>query len=849
MNAIRPKTEYLLDPLGIDIPIPRLYWNCDGGLRQTAYRIVAQDALGREVWDSGRVESDRMTHIPYEGKTLGSRDRILWKVCLWDENGESGDWSQPASFEMGLLHGTDWTARWISGNYRPSRRRRYPVDCFSKTFSAGMDIAAARLYITACGLYEAWLNGQPVGDQRFTPGYTDYRQRVQYQTYDVTGMLACGENTLQVELADGWYRGSLGAFGFTHVFGKETKLLCQLEIRYADGSAQTVASDGSFAWSNDGPVRFADLKDGETVDALRRPSYADKAKVTAHPVVPTASNNVPVCEQERIKPTLIVTPNGQKLLDFGQNIAGIVEFSLHATQGQRIFLRFGEILDENGEFTQTNIQCKNRRQLTPLQQVEYFCQDGENRYKTRFAVFGFQYVLVQTDVPFVPEDFTAIAIYSAMEQTGSFTCSNARINRFVENTLWSMKGNFLDVPTDCPTRERAAWTGDAQIFFGTGSYLMNTAPFFRKWMKDVFDRQTRDGKVHCITPTVGNEMYISRMDGSVGWADAAVYIPYRYWKRYGDRQLLQDCYPGMRRYAKFMIGRTNRTGLLGKPVKGPDKRYTYNSGQAFGEWLEPRDMYVETIWGDLARPRPEEGTAYLSYTMALLCEIAGELDKPEDALLFAEYRDGAKRAYNHLFAPEGTIDTDRQAKLVRPLALGLLDDETRSNVGQRLVCAAEKRGYRIGTGFLSTPLILPVLTELGHADVAYKMLEQEEMPGWLYEVKQGATTVWENWDGSASRNHYSPGAVCEWLFDTACGIRINGENEFILEPQPGGTLTWAQACYDSVYGQVCCRWEKDGGITRYTVTIPANTVATMVLPDGRRSQLTAGTHELLQDKG
>ena len=347
MNAIRLRTEYLKNPMGIDLTHPRLMWNCEGGTKQTAYRIVTEN------WDSGRVESDSI-HAVYP-LTLKSRERVNWRVRLWDENGQPGEWSE-AFFETGLLNQTDWRAKWITGDYMVNKKERYPVDCFRKTFTVKKDARRARLYITACGLYEAKLNGVKVGNFVLAPGLTDYKKRVQYQTYDVTAMLKTGGNELTVQLADGWYRGSCGAWGSTNQYGTETKLLLQLEIEYADGARETVCSDGTWDWSNDGPIRFADNKDGEIVDARRVPSYFGRAKETTHPVVPSASNNVPVTEHETFSPVITTAPNGKKLLDFGQNLAGYVSFTVNAHAGQRMLWRFGEMLDEDGNLTQKNIQ-------------------------------------------------------------------------------------------------------------------------------------------------------------------------------------------------------------------------------------------------------------------------------------------------------------------------------------------------------------------------------------------------------------------------------------------------------------------------------------------------------------
>lgn len=327
MNAIRLKTEHLITPIGVDFTAPRLSWNCDGGVKQTAYQIIAADEARNPLWDSGKVETDSM-EVSRGGPAVTPKTKVLWKVRLWDENGNSGDWAE-ATFETGIDH---WEARWITGNYRVHRKKRYPVDCFRKKFSLSR-AKKARLYITACGLYEARLNGERVGSFILAPGITDYRKRVQYQTYDVTALLQGGENTLTVQLADGWYRGSCGAWGLKNQYGTETKLLAQLEITHIDGSVETLCSDESWDWSNDGPIRFADNKDGEVFDARMAPSYAGKAKVTSHSVTPSASNNVPVTERERLKPVCITTPSGKTVLDFGQNIAGYAEFVVTAHAG------------------------------------------------------------------------------------------------------------------------------------------------------------------------------------------------------------------------------------------------------------------------------------------------------------------------------------------------------------------------------------------------------------------------------------------------------------------------------------------------------------------------------------
>ena len=841
MKAVRLRTEYLNNPLGIDIKHPRLMWNCEGGKKQTAYQIVT------EKWDSGKVKSAAMrAGYPEE---LTDRERVTWKIRLWDENDEPGDWSE-AFFEMGI---SEWSAKWITGNYTVNKKERYPVDCFRKVFSITKECTKARLYITACGLYEAKLGGKRVGDFVMAPGYTDYRKRVQYQTYDVTELVIKGENELTVQLADGWYRGSCGANGIVNQYGTETKLLAQLELTFDDGSVQTVATDESWSWSNDGPIRFADNKDGEIVEAFRTPFYHGTAKVTSHKVRPTCSNNVPVKEHEQLKPTLITTPSGKTVLDFGQNIQGYVSFSIHASAGQRIFLRFGEMLDKDGEFTQKNIQLANRGKTTPLQQVEYTCGEGLNEYKTTFAVFGFQYVLVETEVPFTPEDFTAHAVYSDLERTGWFKSSNELLNKFFEATVWSAKGNHLDIPTDCPTRERHGWTGDAQLFFVSASYLFNFAPFAKKYLNDVYDWQKKNGRLPHIAPEGGSDFYMWTMNGSVGWSDVGVLIPWRYADIFSDDSVLSEYYDGMARYARFMekrIGKT--TPIFSDKVKLPKeaKQYFVNKGQSYGEWAEPVEIGGGFRWQDFVNPHPEVSTAYTAYIMRLMAQIAEKLGHSEDAKEFSAYAEGCKKAYRELVkTPDYSLDTDRQAQLVRPLYMELLDEKQTEYAKKRLIEALEHYGWRLGTGFLSTPLILYVLADYD-LDAAYRLLENEELPGWLSMPKQGATTIWESWEGPnsqagvASLNHYSKGAVVEWLFSTMCGIQVDGENHFIIKPQPGGHFTFAEAEYQSVFGTAKSGWKRDGDQTVYSVSVPANTTAELILPDGRKETLSAGEYEI-----
>ena len=856
MKAIRLRTDYLKEPLGLGNPIPRFYWNCEGGIRQTAYQIVAK-RNGETVWNSGKVESSAMTHIPYEGAALRSRDRVCWSVKLWDENGIGGEIST-GWFELGLLEASDWKAKWITGDYQPEKNKRYPVDCFKKDFSAERKIVKARLYASARGIYDVHINGSRVEDYILSPGMTDYRKRIQYQTYDVTGLLQ-ENNTLELRLADGWYRGSCAAYGVTNVYGAQTSVIAQLEVIYENGIVQTVCTDESWAWSNDGPIRFADLKDGEIYNAAMKPSYCGKAKAVAAPKAPlVASDNVPVREKERIAAKMLKN----NVLDFGQNIAGYLEFTVHGAPGQTIRLICGEVLDENGNVDLSGIQesrpasgwtqigliqklmtnqINGENDPTPWQEIRFACSGGEDRYKTGFAFFGFRYVQVFTQAEINADAFTAIAVYSDMEQTGEFICSNDLVNKLVNNTRWSMKGNFLELPSDCPTRERLGWTGDAQIFFDTGAYLMDTAAFFKKWMRDMEDSRKKNGLLPAVLPYQGVSMMYDATGSSVGWADAVYLIPYRYYLRYGDKAVLEQTWPMVEKYADYLmthLGLTDKKAAKANPYNG----FTYEKGVHLGEWLEPEE-FRDKVYGAQAK-HPEECTAYLHYSMVTIGAIAEILGKTEMVNRCREIAEGAKKAYDHLFVKTGTLNTSRQAKLVRPLALGLLDGEEKRNAQKLLVEAVKEYDYRVGTGFLSTPFVLPVLAEAGELETAYRMLENTKKPGWFGEVLDGATTVWENWEGNLSQNHYSPGAVCQWLFEGVAGIRVAGENHFAIKPLPGGSLTHAKASYLSPYGLVESGWEKNENGTKYMITIPANCSAEVTLPNGERRILLAGTCEM-----
>lgn len=858
MKAKRLRCAYLKNPMGIDIQNPMLTWNVSDGIRQTAYE-VRTSKNGYPDWKTGIVYSSSM-HAKYEGGA-GSRDEVAWSVRLYDENGIPGEWSENQRFEIGLLKASDWKALWISG-VDTDRKERLPADYYRKDFSIHGKVKKARLYATAHGIYEAYLNGKRVGDMVLAPGCTQYDKRLYYQTYDVTDMLS-GENVIVFVTGDGWYKGKLGYDAEEYFFGNQTKLFAQLEITYEDGRRAVIGTDDTFEWCNDGPVRENDLKDGIKIDGRYKPSFSEKARIVQTDCCPTASNAPAVKEHEHFVPEVIRTPRGKTVLDFGQNMAGYVLFRGHAGEGQKMILTLGETLDQ-GEFTQSNFTTIPERGKSIKQQIEIIFSGSNIPEYPKFFYSGFRYALVEGMENVRAEDFIAAAVYSDIEYAGSFSCPDENVNQFVKNTVWSQKSNFVDIPTDCPQREKAGWTGDAQIFAQTAGYFADTAAFYRKWLRDVRDCQREDGRVDNVCPKVQGMNNQDALNGSTGWADAAVIIPYTLWKLYGDSSFITENYELMHGWMQYVIQAAADKSYYNLPEehpmksllestligKSPYSKYLIESGMHWGEWAEPSDVAEYDFITELVRPKQEENTAYLYYTMGLLAEMLKAAGKEDEAAVCEEYSKGARQAYLYHFVQNEEIRTDKQAKLVRPLALGLLDGKTKENVARHLNNVCIRREYKIGTGFLSTPFILPVLAENGYADTAYKVLRNTEEPGWMAMVKQGATTVWENYNGydaaghplKLSYNHYSPGAVCAFLFSHAAGIRIAGENQFLIKPYPDSMFGEAYAEYMSPYGKVKSGWKIVDDKTVFEIEVPSNCIAYLEIPDGKIVELDAGSH-------
>lgn len=849
MRAVRLRTEHMKDPIGISVKKPFLSWFDEDGIKQTAFEISA--SIGsKEIWNSGKVLSDEM-FFHYTGP-LRSRDSVQWKLRLWDENDSVGPWSEQASFELGFLAADCWKAQWIDPEEEIDANRQQPASLLRKRFYVAQP-GMARLYITAHGIYSAWINGQRAGDFVLAPGTSEYETRLPYQTIDVTELLHAGENEIEVHIGDGWWRGGNGIAGVRNVYGTRIALLCQLEV---DGRPVMV-SDESWQASQDGPVRENDLQMGEVVDLNYRNLiwHGVKAANFGYDNL-ICSNSVPIREQERFPSKLIVTPDGSRVLDFGQNMAGYVEFTVQAKRGQRIVLTHGECLDADGNFSDANLQDAHNRKVPLHQRIEYICKDGENHYKPEFCIFGFQYVRVETELDFTAESFVAHSVYSDMEETGTFTCSDEDVNKLVKNTLWSQKSNFCDIPTDCPTRERSGWSGDAGIFVSTGLYLTDCYPIFRKWMTEFGAAQDKNGKPSNIAPRCGKKDFFTGLyDGSSGWGDACVLIPYALYQRYGDPAILEENYETMKSWLRFCEKRAHRSRPASYFNRNPYRRHTIDTGIHWGEWLEPGADVAAYMKEVFTKGEPEVATAYYAHSSRLFSEIAAILGRTEDEKKYRTLAEKARSAYRFTQLPTGTISSPRQCRYVRPIAMDLLTPDEAAQAAADLNELVIQNNYHLNTGFLSTPDLCRVLADNGYTETAYRLLLQKTSPSWLFPVTQGANTIWESWegnlngDGNASLNHYSKGAVVAWLFDGVCGIRV--QNRIItIRPQPYRLLQYAQARYLSPVGFIESGWKYSGGTLEFTASIPANTEAEMILPDGSVHRLLPGTHrfELKEDE-
>ena len=850
------RIEYKTNPIGIDILQPRFSWEIVTAARnfmQTGYQIRTAETKedlseGKNLlWDSGKILSGKSNQIVYEGPGLNSGQRIYWQVKIWGNDGNETSWSSAAFWEMGLLNVADWNAKWIEADIKEDTNSYEPCPMFRKEFEINKQIKSARAYVTSHGIYEFHINGKKVGDQLFTPGWTSYNKRLQYQTYDVTTELKKGRNALGVMIADGWYRNFRGFDRRQLFYGDKLAPLLQINIEYLDGTKENIISDASWK-SSTGPIIMSSIYDGETYDARLekegwdKPGYNDKdwnktIERDFNKDVLIAPQGPAVRVTEIIKPVReFKAPNGNLIVDMGQNMVGFLQFKLKGDAGTKITLKHAEVLDQKG-----NLYTENLR--TAKQKLEYtFKGDGVETYEPHFSFQGFRYVEI-TDYSgeISLNDIAGKIIHSDMTQTGNFECSDAMVNQLQHNIQWGLKGNFLDVPTDCPQRdERMGWTGDAQVFAPTACFNVDAASFYTKWMKDFIADQKKDGAVPWVIPDIfdpkGGEGN-SQRSAATGWADADIIIPWTIYQNYGDIRILEVQYNSMKKWIDYIRAQAGDS-------------YLWTNGKHFGDWLA--FATTQSDYPGATTDKDLIATAYFYYSTSILQKTAELLGKKEDAADFKELMKNIKAAFQKEYiTSNGRIASNTQTAYILALTFNLYPDNLRANAAKRLAEDVQNFGH-ITTGFLGTPLICEVLSDNGYTNLAYMLLFRKQYPSWLYPITMGATTIWERWDGIKpdgsfqnkdmnSFNHYAYGAVGKWLYSYVAGIKIDpeepGYKNIIIAPCITDSLTFAKAEYYSIYGNVLSGWKVKSNIISLDVEIPPNTTAKVLLPSYKKENI------------
>jgi alpha-L-rhamnosidase len=826
--------ENRTEPIGLDVRCPKFSWiiaSDKNNTVQTAYEIkVVQKSNGRTVWSSGKVKSDCSIQVEYGGTPLLSNQYYTWCVRVWDNHGRTSGWSQSQKWSTGFFDAADWKAQWIENSQVAGDEARCPY--FRKTFKAEKSVVNATLFITSHGLYEAFLNGSKVGDAFLTPGFTSYNKRLQYQVYDVTSSIKKGANAIGVVVGNGWYRGTLNWVPKKMIYGKELGVLCQIVIKYADGTEEIVKSDGSWK-TGFGAIQMAEIYNGETIDANKSesgwalPFYNDSKWLTPRIAQYSSANLVgtysqAVKEHETfVSGKFIITPKHERVIDFGQNLVGWEKIRIKGHKGDTIRIYHAEMLDKEGNFYTENLR-KAKATST------YILSGNEDVFEPHFTYYGFRYIKIEgVDNSFSPANVTAIAVYSDMPKTGSLTTSNSLVNQLQHNIEWGQKGNFLDIPTDCPQRdERLGWTGDAHAFFRTAVYNRDAHCFFRKWLKDLAADQLPNGSVPYVIPNT----LTNKDAGSTGWGDVATIIPWQMYMAYGDKDVLKQQYGSMKAWVEYM--------------RKASRNYLWNTQKThFGDWLFYRP---DDDKDGIAAITDKQMIAqcFFAHSTQFLINAATVLGYKEDVSYYEDLLKHIKQAYqDEYMTKSGCLVSNTQTAYVLALYFDMLPESLREQAVQRLVDNIAKYKNHITTGFLGTPYICHVLSRFGRSDVAYKLLLQDTYPSWLYPVKAGATTIWERWDGRKpdgtfqtsemnSFNHYAYGAIGDWLYREAAGISeaAAGYKQITIRPHIGGNFTWMKAEQKTPYGICSSEWKVTGDRIQLDVVIPANTTASVDIP-------------------
>ncbi len=859
--------------LGVDERNPRLSWQISGAehdLKQQAYQILvarSRDDLDKEklVWDTGKVASDQSIHLSYAGQELESRGQYFWKVKVWTHHQDAPLESPVARWEMGLLNESDWTASWISAprvhNWREfinERRKRWeeqgigepkqtdPAPYLRKDFEVDREIAEARVYVTGLGYYELFLNGRKVGDHVLDPAFTRYDKRVLYEVYDLTEALESGTNVLAANLGDGWYNmHSLATWGFDKaVWRQSPTLLCQLEITYTDGSRKTVVSDDSWL-SHPSPTVFTSILQGETYDARLEIKDWATAKAATATWIPArevpgpagvlrSQSMPPIRVTSELKPVEITEPKpGVYVVDFGRNIAGRVKISLTDTRkGDKLTLKYAEKLDQDGLCDQTEMERHMRQ--SRFQFDEYICAGRlSETWHPRFTYHGFQYVEVRglknkSDL----EDFRAQVLHTDFESAGEFTSSSGLLNRIQEITLNAFVGNYHGYPTDCPHREKNGWTGDAHLAAHTGLLNYDSAAAYAKWIQDILEDQDEMGQISCIVPTAGWGRF---WGNGLAWDSAFILIPWYAYLYTGDTEILERNYDGFRKYFAFV-------------EKHKSSNWITNFG--LGDWSPPHTKSS----GQVNTPADLTSTSYFYHNAVLLSKMAAILGKPEDEAFFKDRADKIREAFLRTFFKEGVLGNGSQTSYASSLYHGLIPGEQQPDVLASLLGEIEAKGGHLDTGILGTKHLMRVLSDSGRSDVAYAIASKTTFPSWGYMVEQGASTLWERWDGLDSRNHIMFGDISAWFYEYLAGIQPDekapGFKHFFVKPFLPDTLDSVKASHRSPYGLIESSWEQDKESVAFSITVPHNSSATFVHPFDPSAAVTLNGRELAkEDKG
>ncbi len=835
--------------LGIGEIRPRLSWVISTDIDawfQSGYEVEI-DGVG-----TGRQESGDSVLVAWPGPDLSSRESHQVRVRVWGVDGSGSDWSEPIVLETGLLSPEDWAAQWITAEEKLAEGRPvYLRHAFELTAAPGVVIERARLYATSAGVHQLHLNGDIIGTSVLAPGWSAYASRLRYETHDVTHAVYLGDNVVGAIVADGWWMGYLTWQMRRNVYGDQLGLLAQLEITFSDGTTRLVGTGADWR-TCDGPIIDADLYNGEVFDARidrqgwSAPGYDDTAWVPAEVFSPTVGDLVaptapPVRRiEERTVHEVIVTPSGRIVLDFGQNLVGWVRFTVEGLRGTAVTLRHAEIL-EDGEL--------GIRPLRNARATDHYHLRGEGpeTWEPAFTFHGFRYVEVDGwPGELQPDAFRAVVIHSDMERVGSFTCSNPMLNRLHENAVWGMRGNFVDVPTDCPQRdERLGWTGDLQVFAPTAAFLYDVSGFVADWLEDLRSEQLESGQVPIVVPIGPLGPIILGNFAAAAWGDAATVVPWTMYERYGDTGLLARQFDSMRAWVDFVHAKT------GPALLWPEEFQ-------LGDWLDP-DAPPTEPW----RAKTDAvlvATAYFALSAAIVGRAARILELPQVAEEYEQLAEEVRRAFRAQYmTSSGRLSSDSVTAYAVAIRFGLCEDTSqREKAAERIASLSSARGYTIATGFVGTPIVLPALTEVGDTVTAFRLLTETACPSWLYPVTMGATTVWERWDsllpdGSinpgemTSFNHYALGSVADWMQQTIGGISPDapGYRRIRFSPIPGRGVSSAACSLRTPYGQASCRWSIEDGQVHLAVVVPSNTTAIVVRPgrDEERLTVTAGAHQ------